>query len=323
MLILKVPQLTSPALLKSAAAPKRAVLRYLLAAMRPHQWVKNVFVLSPLLFSKSIGDPDALRQGFLAFVAFCLASSAVYILNDIQDAQVDRLHPKKQFRPIASGDLSRSAALTYFGVLLILSLTLSSWLGYQHFLFAAAYMLLMAGYCLSFKRIIILDAMCIAAGFVLRVAGGAAAISVDASHWLIICAFLLALYLAFAKRRQEMLTVSKAAGHRKVLGEYTLPFLEQVNTILLGILIVCYALYAVAPETVARFGTDSLVYGILFVIYGLLRYLSLIQNSEKGGDPGNLLATDKPLAAAVAGWTIYNAAVIYRNEFIEFWKRLF
>lgn len=291
--------------------------------MRPHQWTKNIFVLSPLLFSKSLGDPDALRQGVLAFLAFCLASSAIYILNDIQDAAMDRLHPQKQFRPIASGNLSISAAWACFGVLMITCLTLSSWLGYSSFLFAAAYVLLMAGYCLSFKRIIILDAMCIAAGFVLRVAGGAAAISVEASHWLIVCAFLLALYLAFAKRRQEMLAVSKAVGHREVLGQYTLPFLEQVNTILLGTLIVCYALYAVAPETIARFGTDSLVYGTLFVLYGLLRYLNLIQNSKNGGEPGKLLATDKPLIAAVAGWTVYNTAVIYRIEFIEFWKTLF
>lgn len=159
---------------------------------------------------------------------------------------------------------------------------------------------------------IVLDCMTIAAGFVLRVAGGAIAVSVMPTHWLIVCAFLLALFLAFTKRRQELLTLPENAGeHREVLNEYSVDYLEKVNNILVGAAIVCYALYTVAPETVARFGTDSLIYGTVFVIYGLLRYMILIKKPTNGGNPSKMLLRDKPLLLTVIGWGIYNIIVIY------------
>jgi hypothetical protein len=147
---------------------------------------------------------------------------------------------------------------------------------------------------------------------VLRVVGGAIAVQVKPTHWLIACAFLLALYLAFAKRRQELLTLSDTdTRHRQVLDSYTVSYLDQVNNILIGATVVCYALYTVAPETVERFGTDSLIYGTIFVIYGLLRYMALIQDPSNGGDPSKMLMKDRPLLVAVVCWVIYNAAVIY------------
>jgi 4-hydroxybenzoate polyprenyltransferase len=170
-----------------------------------------------------------------------------------------------------------------------------------------------------FKRAVIVDCILIATGFVLRVVGGAVAIHVVPSHWLIVCAFLLASYLAFSKRRQELLTLAGGATqHRSVLGEYTVAYLEQVNTILLAAVIVCYALYTVAPETIERFGTDRLIYGTVFVLYGLLRYMALSQNtSANAGDAGQLLLRDRPLLIAVSAWVMYNGLVIYWTEVVS------
>jgi 4-hydroxybenzoate polyprenyltransferase len=292
--------------------PKQRVLRLLLSAMRPHQWVKNLFILAPLLFGRKITDPAAVGTAIAAFCVFCLLSSALYIFNDWLDADEDRGHPEKKNRPISSGELSAAAALTFAAVLAVAALSGAWWLGASFLGVCILYFVLIFAYCLALKRVILLDCIAIATGFVLRVTGGAVAVAVAPTHWLIACAFLLALFLAFSKRRQELLILTgKASGHRKVLGQYTVEFLNQVNLILIGISIVCYALYTVAPETVNRFGTDALIYGTVFVIYGMLRYLMLIDKPEFGGDPSKVLLKDRPLFVAVALWAVYNAAVIY------------
>jgi 4-hydroxybenzoate polyprenyltransferase len=186
-------------------------------------------------------------------------------------------------------------------------------LGIRFGLLALTYCVVTLGYCLAFKQAIVLDGMLIATGFVLRVVGGAVAVDVAPTHWLIVCAFLLALFLAFSKRRQELLMLSTGAEqHRSVLGQYTVSYLDRANNILLGATIVCYALYTVAPETIQKFGTDKLIYGSAFVIYGLLRYLALLQDASNGGNPSKMLFKDKPLLVAVVGWAIYNVLVIYR-----------
>ena len=178
-------------------------------------------------------------------------------------------------------------------------------------------------YCLSLKRMIVLDGMTIATGFVLRVVAGAFAVNVITTHWLIACTFLLALYLAFTKRRQELLSLSNgAAGHRQVLGSYSVAYLEQVNTILICAAIVCYALYTVAPETVLKFGTDGLIYGTVFVIYGMFRYLALTNDKSMGGNPSKVLLTDAPLLLTISGWAIFNALVIYQSSFSDIWESL-
>jgi 4-hydroxybenzoate polyprenyltransferase len=194
----------------------------------------------------------------------------------------------------------------------------------KFFLVAAFYFVLTLSYCLTLKRMMVLDCMTIAAGFVLRVVGGAVAVGVMPTHWLIVCAFLLALFLAFTKRRQELLTLNaQAAEHRSVLGLYSVEYLEKVNGILIGAAIVCYALYTVAPETIERFKTDALIYGTAFVIYGMFRYLALIKDAANGGNPSKMLLRDKPLLLTVAGWAIYNAAVIYQAQLKDFWSSLF
>lgn len=292
--------------------------RPLLTTMRPHQWTKNLFVLTPLLFGGKLTDIAAVANAAIALASFCLLSSAVYIFNDWYDAEEDRAHPEKRLRPISSGVLPSGIALTAAAFLVIAGLALGFVVGTKVAAIGFLYSCLMAAYCLGIKRAIILDAMTISAGFVLRVVAGAAAIAVSASHWLIACTFLLALFLAFAKRRQELLSLANAAPeHRVVLSLYSSHYLEGVINIVIGAAIVCYALYTVAPETVEKFGSDNLVYGTVFVIYGMLRYLALINDPTKGGNPSKVLLTDIPLMLTLIAWAIYNILVIYKNPAVE------
>ena len=292
--------------------------------MRPYQWVKNAFVLAPLLFSGRLGDVGAIAWTALAAACYCLLSSATYVLNDLLDAPADRLHPEKRFRPIAAGELTRGAAALAIIVLAGTAFGLAALIGTRFMIVAAAYSVLTVAYSVSLKRMVILDAMAIAAGFVLRVVGGAVAIDVVASHWLVMCAFLLALFLAFAKRRQELSLLDvDASRHRQALAGYSAKFLEQANGVLCAAAIVCYALYTLSGETMARVGSDALVYGTAFVIYGFLRYSLLTSGkSQYGGDPSRTLLLDKPLLLTGVGWAIFNAGVIYRSSLVAIWSDL-
>lgn len=295
----------------------------IIECMRPHQWIKNAFVLAPLLFSGKLSDSAALPLAALAAVCFCLLSSAMYLVNDVLDAAADRLHPEKRTRPVASGSLGRGTASVVAAVLVLASLAIGAFIGPQFLGVAAAYGAMTLAYSWALKRIVILDAMTIAAGFVLRVVGGAVAIDVVASHWLVMCAFLLALFLAFAKRRQELgLLEGEAARHRPTLAGYSAKFLEQTNGVLCAAAIVCYALYTLSAETIDRFGTDKLVYGTAFVIYGFLRYSLLTSARGHGGDPSKTLIVDKPLLLSGIGWVSFNAAVIYRSSLESLWSAI-
>ena len=309
----------------SLALEKKGLLRLLWTVMRPHQWVKNLFIFAPLLFGRKLTDPAAIGQSVLAFIVFCLLASGLYIINDWIDAEEDRAHPEKRNRPISSGALPVPVALFGAVLLFIPAFWIAAGaLGLSFFLVTALYFILTLSYCIALKRLIVIDCMTIAAGFVLRVVGGAIAVSVIPTHWLIVCAFLLALFLAFTKRRQELLTLSEnAAEHREVLNQYTVEYLEKVNGILIGAAIVCYALYTVAPETVERFKTTAMIYGTVFVIYGMFRYLALIKNPELGGNPSKMLLHDRPLMLTVVGWSFYNAVVIYKASVTEFWMSWF
>ncbi len=302
---------------------KQGLIRLIWAAMRPHQWVKNLFIFAPLLFGRQLTDITAIGNSIVAFAVFCLLASALYIFNDWIDIEEDKNHPEKCNRPLSSGLLPVPVALFFAVLLTVSAFALSAVIGLSFFLISALYVILTLSYCLALKRMIVLDAMTISAGFVVRIIGGAIAVSVIPSHWLIVCAFLLALFLTFTKRRQELLTLSKHAGeHRKVLKEYSVEYLGQVNNILIGASIVCYALYTVAPETIAKFNTDNLIYGTIFVIYGMFRYMILIQKPENGGNPSKMLLQDKPLLLTVVGWVFYNAVIIYHVSLADVWTNL-
>lgn len=279
--------------------------------MRPEQWLKNGFVLAPIVFSGLVGDPDAWLRTWLAVAAFCAASSAVYLINDVIDREADRSHPIKKSRAIASGEISVTTALVVAVLLLAAAGVVSVWLGGWFPAVLAAYVSLVLLYSGLLKRAVFLDVMVVAAGFVLRVVGGAAAIDVPVSRWILVVTYLLALYLVLGKRRSELVLLgAEADNHRVVLGHYTLPMVDQAISVVLGATVVAYALYTVAPETVAKVGSEGLLATVPIVLYGLFRYLYLLHRHELGGSPTKALLTDRPLLVCVVIWLAVAAVVI-------------
>lgn len=286
-------------------------LKALIRSLRPAQWLKNGFVLAPIVFSGRAGDGDAWLRSLLAVAAFCAASSATYLLNDVLDREADRQHPSKRTRPIASGELSVAAALAAAVLLAALAVAVAFVLGgwFPHVL--GGYLVLTVLYSALLKELVFIDVLVVAAGFVLRVVGGAAAIPVPVSRWLLLCAYLLALYLALGKRRAELALLGEGAGnHRVVLGHYTLPLVDQAISVVLGATVLAYTLYTVAPETVAKVGSEGLMVTVPVVLYGLLRYLYLLHRQELGGSPTRVLMLDRPLLSCVVVWLAVAAIVV-------------
>ena len=284
----------------------------LIHAMRPHEWVKNVFVLAALVFTKRIFEPGDLLQGGLAFACFCLISGAAYLFNDIRDRENDRQHPLKRHRPIASGALRVSVA-AISAVLLALIALIGGFYVHPHFgIVLLIYAVLNIAYTLYLKHIVILDVMIIAAGFLLRAIGGAVVIQVAISSWFILCTMLLALFLGFAKRRHELaLLKGDASTHRRILAEYSPQFLDQIIAIVTAGALVSYALYTMSPEVIEKLGTKYLNLTIPFVIYGMLRYLYLIYKKDGGGNPTSTVLGDIPLLIACALWLLTLGVVLY------------
>jgi len=284
----------------------------LVRSLRPIQWPKNLFVLAPLVFSRKLGDPVAVGHGLLALAAFCLASSAVYLGNDIRDREEDRRHPAKKNRPLASGALSVPAALVALVVLVAGAALLAARLGAPFAWILGSYFLLNLLYTLWFKQMVILDVMSIALGFVLRVEGGARAIPVAVSSWLLLCTIFVALFLAFSKRRHEILLLSdKAAGQRRVLDQYSPAFLDQMINVVTASTVVSYALYCVAPETVEKFGSQRLIYTIPLVLFGIFRYLYLMHRQDEERNPTEAILRDPPFLINILLWTLAVVWVVY------------
>lgn len=273
-----------------------------LEALRPHQWVKNLLVLIPLFFTERAFELAGWIAALTAFGSFCFAASSIYLLNDILDRHDDARHPKKKNRAIASGRLPVKAAWAELLVTLTLSATLAFLVpvGERSFLiWPGAYLALNVAYSFYLKRLVIVDCMCIAIGFQLRVMAGAAAINVDASKWLQLCTFFFALFLAFCKRYEEVGKQTEATGlTRKTMSDYSMPFLNMLIGPLAALSILSYALYTVSAETIARHRTDQLMLTVPFVCYGVFRYLFLVYSRSEGGDPAKLLFRDVPLVLA-------------------------
>lgn len=269
-------------------------------AMRPHQWVKNLLVLVPLLFTPKAFELEAWGVALLAFASFCMAASSIYLMNDIKDRDEDAHHPKKRKRPIASGRLPVGAAWTTFAGVLAAAGSIAFLVpshGWRPFvMWPAAYLVLNVAYSLLLKRFVVIDCMCIALGFQLRVQAGAAAIQVDASRWLLLCTFFFALFLAFCKRYEELGKQGEASGQtRATMSDYSVTFLNMLIGPLAALSILTYALYTVSPDTVQRHHTDRLMYTVPIVTYGVFRYLFLVYRKSEGGDPARLLFRDVPL----------------------------
>jgi len=288
--------------------------------MRPQQWIKNLFVIAPLIFARELflAEPDLLA--LRAFVAFCLTASAVYIVNDIIDLEADRAHPRKRNRPLPSGTISLPAALALLGVLIAADVLLIWGMTDQFILIVATYFFMNLAYSFKLKEVFLLDVFIIAAGFMLRVLGGAYAISVQVSSWIILCTLFISLFLGFAKRRGEIVVMQSmgAAPERKVLHHYRVEVIDQMLTVTAAGTVIAYALYSVAPRTVEIFGTDKLIYTTIFVMYGIFRYMYLIHTTESVENPSAVVTTDYPIIINVVLWITTCVLLIYFKGQIPF-----
>lgn len=287
------------------------MLRALIKSMRLRQWTKNAFVLAAVVFDRQLGNPEAVIRSLAGFLLFCLLSSSVYLINDVVDAPADRQHPQKRNRPIASGKLPVSVAITA-AVIIVLgtipaAFLLAPWFGW----ITLAYFLINLAYSNWLKHIPILDVMIIAAGFVLRVAAGVTLVTVERfSPWLYVVTTLGALFIGFGKRRSELSLLEKEANsHRRVFDGYTIPLLDQLILIVSSTTIIAYSLYTFSAPNLPE--NHSMMLTIPFVLYGIFRYLFLIQVKQSGGAPEELLLTDRPLQAAIVLWGIAILIIFY------------
>jgi 4-hydroxybenzoate polyprenyltransferase len=291
------------------------VIRPLLKSLRPAQWAKNVFVLAPLVFGGMLLDSRVALRAVLALVAFCCASSAVYLINDLRDREEDRRHPLKRLRPIAAGTLKVPVAVLAVLILVGAAALLSARLGRPFALVLGTYFVLNVLYTLWLKHMVILDVMSIAISFVLRVEAGSTATGIEISRWLLLCTIFLALFLAFSKRRHEItLLAHEASGQRPVLDHYSPAFLDQMINVVTASSVVSYALYCVAPETVDKYHTQDLVFTIPLVLYGIFRYLYLMYQRPGERNPTEAILRDAPFLINILLWGLVVVWIVYGRE---------
>ena len=280
---------------------RRSGRRALAAALRPRQWSKNLLLFAGLVFAAKVGDPLRWAEACAAFLAYCAASSAAYLVNDVVDAELDRAHPLKRLRPVARGELSRGAALFAAVALAVGALALVAPLGLDSVAFLVAFLALQGAYTFALKQVVLVDVLTIAALFVIRAAAGAVAVDVRISPWLLLVTALLALFLALAKRRSELAVPGSA---RPVLEGYSLPLVDQLISVTVASTIAAYAIYTFTAHSPALMAT------IPFVVFGLFRYLLLVHRDDLGEEPENVLIGDRPLVLAVAGWAVTAAVIL-------------
>jgi 4-hydroxybenzoate polyprenyltransferase len=293
------------------------VIGGLVQELRPRQWTKNLLVFAGVLFSQQAAHPDLLLRAAVGFVAFSLLAGVVYLINDLKDIELDRLHPLKRERPLASGRLPVPAAWVACAVLLAAVAALAAWLGTPFALVAVAYLALNLAYDLALRNQVLLDVFFIALGFVLRAIAGVELLrpvspGTELSPWLLVCTFFGALFLALAKRRRELANAGESAGQRRaVLRLYTPALLEGLLLVSGATSIMGYALYTIWPATVAKFHTEALLYTVPFVTYGVFRYLYLVRASESTEDPSQVLLADRPLQACVLLYLVAVILILY------------
>jgi 4-hydroxybenzoate polyprenyltransferase len=287
----------------------------LIKTIRAYQWPKNLIVFAALIFAQQFDDPSKVLRSCIALAAFCAVSSAVYIINDILDIEKDRLHPEKSKRPLPSGRIGIGAAVTISAVCAVIGFALSYWLGPRFMLGIGSYFGLVVAYSVALKHQPIIDVMVLALGFVIRAVSGALALDVAFSNWLVVCTLFLALFLALSKRRHELAVMDvDALNHRAVLIHYSVPYLDALILIMACATLLTYTIYTCSPEVVQRLGTDKLYITIPFVVYGLFRYLYLVQLREGGGDPSRTLLRDKPMMFTVLAWACVCVLILLMRE---------
>jgi 4-hydroxybenzoate polyprenyltransferase len=289
------------------------MIKNYLQLLRVPQWIKNLFVFVPLLFSLHLFEEEYFLSSLQAFVIFCLASSFIYIINDIIDIDADAAHPQKKYRPLPSGKISKQSA--WIASIIILSslvvLALISPIEFIYFLFG--FIVLNIIYSIYFKHIVILDIFSIAAGFSIRVLGGAAMIAVPVSSWLILTTMFISLFLGVMKRHSELEQMTKLENtqSRRVLSEYSLTFTNQMATVASAGVIICYALYTVSQRTVSVFGTENLIYTTPFVVFGIFRFMYLEYLNQKGENTTQIMLTDIPMIVTVILYIATTVLIVY------------
>ena len=285
--------------------------------LRPQQYIKNIFVFMPMFFSARLGNLDDWLKCLLAFVVFSLTSGAVYVLNDIRDAAYDRLHPVKRHRPVASGAVSAPLAWAILAVVLGLAVTVTL-VGFgsdacQALGVLGLYLVMNIAYSFGLKRVAIVDVFVIALGFVLRLVLGGVVCGIWLSPWIVSLTFLLTLWLAFSKRRDDLVQERDAGiAPRKASRGYNLAYMNQVLAIVASVTMVCYIIYTVQPDVVARFGTEYVYVTSVFVLAGMLRYLQIALVDERSGNPTDTIVRDRFIHLCIAGWIISFVIIIYR-----------
>ncbi len=290
------------------------MIKQYLQLIRVPQWIKNSFVFVPLLFSRHFFEGNYFLTVVGGFFVFCIISSAVYIINDIIDIEADRAHPKKRFRPLASGKISKRSAVIVLSVMLVITAVLLPNFDLSFIIVVISYFILNLAYSLKLKHIVLLDIFSIAAGFMLRVIGGGVIIHVEISSWLILTTMFISLFLAVMKRHSELNLMHNGgeAVTRKVLSQYSISFANQMSTITAAGVIVCYALYTVSQRTVSVFGTDNLIYTTPFVVYGIFRYMYLVYMNKKGENTTEIMITDVSMIVNIFLYLLATTLIIYR-----------
>ncbi|HOJ07195.1 MAG: decaprenyl-phosphate phosphoribosyltransferase [Ignavibacteriae bacterium] len=281
--------------------------------IRVPQWIKNLFVFVPLLFSMHFFESDYFIISLKAFFIFCLASSFIYVINDLVDLEADANHPKKKNRPLPSGKISKKSAVILSVVILFIFFGLAFDTNVEFKYFLTAFVILNVLYSFYFKHIVILDVFSIATGFSIRVLAGAAIISVPISDWLILTTMFISLFLGVMKRHSELEQVSQSTtvSTRKVLTDYSVTFANQMATVAAAGVVICYALYTVSPRTVSVFGTENLIYTTPFVVFGIFRYMYLEYLNQKGENTTQIMLTDVPMIVTVLLYTLTTVLIIY------------
>lgn len=281
-----------------------------LRLLRPHHWVKSGFVIAPLFFTPSAVTPQTIGLVALGFLAWSFFASAVYVLNDWKDREADRRHPSKCKRPLAAGTVSEKTALLMLGALLVSGAAIAVYLGAGFATCLGLYIVINLAYSIRLKHVAIIDVMCIALGFVLRVLAGAEIIQVAPSPWIIILTGLLALFLGFAKRRDDIVR-DLGHDHRKSLDGYSRNFIDTVLAITLGTSLVSYLIYTTDVQVMERLGSQNLFYTAPFVIFAMLRYLQITMVKERSGSPTLIVLSDKPILLSGIAWMITFGWLIY------------
>lgn len=288
-------------------------MKDLLKLLRPEQWLKNLFVLTPLFFSGQMTDVSHLVEAAAATVAFCLAASGIYCINDVMDAEADRKHPKKCRRPVAAGSVKPSTAVTTGTILAVAALGMA-WMtvGTRLSLILVGYMVLNMAYCLWLKRVSLVDVFIISTGFVLRLMAGSIATGITLSHWIVLMTFLLALFLALAKRRDDVLIFERGGGQmRRNVERYNRSFVDTAIAITVAVTLVCYFMYTLSAEVIERTGSSHLYLTAVFVMLGMFRYLQLTMVDARSGSPTRLLVYDHFLQWCIVGWIVCFTFILY------------